>query len=103
MKFLFELEMHKCRPRDVTHGVFSLYLHFFLSFFIFVYYVRLFAPLPMFSYILIDRPAALSLHKPMRNDNLGRQEVGVFNMVHQLRGSLNPQLVGIDIDGCQLR
>lgn len=103
MKFLFELEMHKCRPRDVTHGVFSLYLHFFLSFFIFVYYVRLFAPLPMFSYILIDCPAALSLHKPMRNDNLGCQEVGVFNMVHQLRGSLNPQLVGIDIDGCQLR
>lgn len=103
MKFLFELEMHKCRPRDVTHGVVSLYLHFFLSFFIFVYYVRLFAPLPMFSYILIDRPAALSLHKPMGNDNLGCQEVGVFNMVHQLRGSLNPQLVGIDIDGCQLR
>lgn len=103
MKFLFELEMHKCRPRDVTHGVFSLYLHFFLSFSIFVYYVCLFAPLPMFSYILIDRPAALSLHKPMGNDNLGCQEVGVFNMVHQLRGSLNPQLVGIDIDGCQLR
>ena len=86
-----------------SHTGFFLCICIFSCLFPFLFIMSVFLHLPMFSYILIDRPAALSLHKPMRNDNLGCQEVGVFNMVHQLRGSINPQLVGIDIDGCQLR
>ena len=49
------------------------------------------------------RAAAVPLHNPMGHNDLGGQQIRVFDVVDDLGGRLNPQLEGVDIHAGELR
>ena len=56
----------------------------------------------MFSFFL-RWAAAFPYDELMRHDDLGGQQVGVFDVVDGLAGRFDAKLIGIDVHGCQWR
>ena len=90
------------KPKGETASLcsFSLGLFFFT-------YFQLSLTLPpgnflCLSFLSLHPSAAVPLDQIMGHDDLGGQQVRVLDVVDHLRGGLDPQLEGIDIDGGQL-